>query len=60
MEPPREEVRAMALAELTAAVHEETARCTALIRDAMSGNLCRCGTYHGIQQAIAQVAQKGA
>jgi xanthine dehydrogenase YagT iron-sulfur-binding subunit len=30
------------------------------IRRGMSGNLCRCGTYHGIQQAIAQVAQKGA
>jgi len=28
----------------------------------LSGNLCRCGTYHGIQQAIAQMAsgQKGA
>ena len=30
------------------------------IRHGLSGNLCRCGTYHGIQQAIAQVAQKGA
>ncbi len=30
------------------------------IRHELSGNLCRCGTYHGIQQAIAQVAQKGA
>jgi xanthine dehydrogenase YagT iron-sulfur-binding subunit len=30
------------------------------IRRGMSGNLCRCGTYHGIQQAIAQMAQKGA
>jgi xanthine dehydrogenase YagT iron-sulfur-binding subunit len=26
----------------------------------LSGNLCRCGTYHGIQLAIAQMAQKGA
>ncbi|SRR5579862_462014 len=26
----------------------------------LSGNYCRCGTYHGIQQAIAQVTQKGA
>jgi len=26
----------------------------------LSGNVCRCGTYHGIQQAIAQMAQKGA
>jgi len=30
------------------------------IRRGLSGNLCRCGTYHGIQQAIAQLAQKGA
>jgi xanthine dehydrogenase YagT iron-sulfur-binding subunit len=30
------------------------------IRRGMSGNLCRCGTYHGMQQAIAQMAQKGA
>ena len=30
------------------------------IDDAMSGNLCRCGTYEGIRKAIAHVAQKGA
>jgi len=30
------------------------------IRQGLSGNLCRCGTYHGMQQAIAQIAQKGA
>jgi xanthine dehydrogenase YagT iron-sulfur-binding subunit len=30
------------------------------LRRGLSGNLCRCGTYHGIQQAIAQAAQKGA
>jgi xanthine dehydrogenase YagT iron-sulfur-binding subunit len=30
------------------------------IRRGLSGNLCRCGTYHGIQLAIAQIAQKGA
>ena len=30
------------------------------IRSGLSGNLCRCGTYAGIRQAIAQVAQKGA
>ena len=30
------------------------------IRRGLSGNLCRCGTYHGIQLAIAQLAQKGA
>lgn len=30
------------------------------IRRGLGGNLCRCGTYAGIRQAIAQVAQKGA
>lgn len=30
------------------------------IRRGLSGNLCRCGTYAGIRQAIAQVAEKGA
>lgn len=30
------------------------------VRRGLSGNLCRCGTYHGIQLAVAQMAQKGA
>ena len=30
------------------------------IRHGLSGNLCRCGTYHGIHLAIAQMAQRGA
>ena len=30
------------------------------IRVGLSGNLCRCGTYHGIRHAVAQAAQKGA
>jgi len=30
------------------------------LRRGLSGNICRCGTYHGIQQAIAQMAQRGA
>jgi xanthine dehydrogenase YagT iron-sulfur-binding subunit len=30
------------------------------LRHGLSGNFCRCGTYHGIQLAIAQMAQKGA
>lgn len=30
------------------------------IRRGLSGNLCRCGTYHGIQQVVAQMSQKGA
>lgn len=30
------------------------------IRRGLTGNLCRCGTYHGLQLAAAQMAQKGA
>jgi len=30
------------------------------IRRGLSGNLCRCGTYHGLQRAAAQLARKGA
>jgi len=30
------------------------------IRRGLSGNLCRCGTYHGLQLAAAQMAGKGA
>src|SRR5437868_3682900 len=30
------------------------------IRHGLSGNLCRCGTYHGTQLAVAQLAQIGA
>lgn len=30
------------------------------IRRELSGNFCRCGTYHGIQLAVAQMARKGA
>jgi len=29
------------------------------IDDAMSGNICRCGTYTRIRAAIKQVADKG-
>jgi xanthine dehydrogenase YagT iron-sulfur-binding subunit len=30
------------------------------LRHGLGGNLCRCGTYHGIHLAIAQMTQKGA
>jgi len=30
------------------------------VRRSLSGNLCRCGTYAGIRQAMAQLSQKGA
>jgi aerobic-type carbon monoxide dehydrogenase small subunit (CoxS/CutS family) len=29
------------------------------IRTAMAGNLCRCGAYEGIEQAVAAVAEAG-
>ena len=29
------------------------------IRHGLSGNLCRCGTYHGIRHAVARASQKG-
>ncbi len=28
------------------------------VRNGLSGNLCRCGTYHGIQHVIAQMSGK--
>jgi xanthine dehydrogenase YagT iron-sulfur-binding subunit len=28
------------------------------VRNGLSGNLCRCGTYHGIHQVLAQAAGK--
>src|SRR5581483_10830334 len=30
------------------------------IRQGLSGNLCRCGTYHGLQLAAAEMGKKGA
>jgi len=30
------------------------------LRRGLSGNLCRCGTYHGLQLAAAEIARKGA
>jgi xanthine dehydrogenase YagT iron-sulfur-binding subunit len=30
------------------------------IRRGLSGNLCRCGTYHGLQLAAIEMARKGA
>ena len=30
------------------------------LRQGLSGNLCRCGTYAGIRQAMAQLSRKGA
>ena len=29
------------------------------IREYMSGNICRCGAYHNIVNAIAEVNKKG-
>jgi aerobic-type carbon monoxide dehydrogenase small subunit (CoxS/CutS family) len=30
------------------------------VRAGLGGNLCRCGTYHGITEAVLQVVKGGA
>lgn len=30
------------------------------VRRGLSGNVCRCGTYHGIQQVVARMSREGA
>ena len=42
-----------------ACIREGKATSRASIREAMSGNICRCGAYVGIVDAIADVAGKG-
>lgn len=42
-----------------ACVREGNATSRARIRDYMSGNICRCGAYHGIVAAIEAVAARG-
>jgi aerobic-type carbon monoxide dehydrogenase small subunit (CoxS/CutS family) len=50
---PGQLMSATALLERTPhPTHEE-------IRVAMAGNLCRCGAYEGIEQAVAAVAESG-
>ena len=39
------------------AQHPEQRRIAVDIDDAMSGNICRCGTYVRIREAIKQAAQ---
>jgi len=29
------------------------------IRNGLGGNICRCGTYHGITQCALELAKKG-
>lgn len=43
----------------TALLKENTNPTDAQISDAMGGNLCRCGTYNRIQQAIHRAAASG-
>ncbi len=40
-------------------IAEGHAATPAMIREQMSGNICRCGAYPGIVAAIQQVAEKG-
>jgi xanthine dehydrogenase YagT iron-sulfur-binding subunit len=42
-----------------ACIREGHARSEAEIREYMSGNLCRCGAYPNIVDAIKEVAEKG-
>lgn len=51
-----EEVRAGIPSHVTADLNRPPQRSNAEFRERMSGNLCRCGAYSNIQDAIAEVA----
>ena len=51
-----EEVKAGVPSHVTANLTERPQATVAEFRERMSGNLCRCGAYSNIQQAIAEVA----
>jgi xanthine dehydrogenase YagT iron-sulfur-binding subunit len=51
-----EEVRAGVPSHVTADLTGRPAPTAAEFRERMSGNLCRCGAYSNIQEAIAEVA----
>jgi xanthine dehydrogenase YagT iron-sulfur-binding subunit len=51
-----EEVRAGVPSHVTADLTGRPERTAAEFRERMSGNLCRCGAYSNIQEAIAEVA----
>ncbi len=51
-----EEVKAGVPSHVTANLSERPQATVAEFRERMSGNICRCGAYSNIQQAIAEVA----
>ncbi|MBD3759650.1 aldehyde dehydrogenase iron-sulfur subunit PaoA [Rhizorhabdus sp.] len=55
-----EEVRAGAASQATADVAAHPALSEEEIRERMSGNICRCGAYSNIVEAILDAAGKGA
>src|SRR5687768_8739596 len=51
-----EEIRAGIPSHVTSDLMKRPAMTNAELRERMSGNLCRCGAYSNIQEAIAEVA----
>jgi xanthine dehydrogenase YagT iron-sulfur-binding subunit len=51
-----EEVKAGVPSHVTADLSGRPAPTNAELRERMSGNICRCGAYSNIQEAIAEVA----
>ena len=51
-----EEVKAGIPSHVTADLTQQPEPTTAEFRERMSGNICRCGAYSNIQEAIAEVA----
>jgi xanthine dehydrogenase YagT iron-sulfur-binding subunit len=51
-----DEVRAGIPSHATGDLNQPPAMSTVEFRERMSGNLCRCGAYSNIQEAIAEVA----
>jgi xanthine dehydrogenase YagT iron-sulfur-binding subunit len=51
-----EEVKAGVPSHVTADLLKRPEATIAEFRERMSGNICRCGAYSNIQQAIAEVA----
>ena len=51
-----EEVKAGVPSHVTADLNARPQATNAELRERMSGNICRCGAYSNIQQAIAEVA----
>jgi xanthine dehydrogenase YagT iron-sulfur-binding subunit len=51
-----EEIKANIPSHVTASLSEQTTISEAEIRERMSGNICRCGAYSNIVEAIVEAA----